>query len=84
MCKRLLIVAAALLLAAAAKAQEIPTSNPGSETNPLGQSQSVDCSDPLMAGSSLCAGDLNSAMLRGGLQGHRFPPAFRLPNKTRL
>ena len=66
MCKRLLIMAVALLLAPAADAQEIPPSNPGSEANPLGQSQSVDCSDPLMAGSSLCAGDLNSATLRGG------------------
>src|SRR5438270_6607321 len=69
MCKTLLIVAAALLLAPAAYAQEIPGSNPGSEANPLGEGQSVDCSDPLMAGSSLCAGDLNSATLRGGYAG---------------
>jgi protein involved in polysaccharide export with SLBB domain len=69
MCKRLLIVAASLLLAAVAKAQEIPPSTPGSEANPLGQSQSVDCSDPLMAGSPQCAEDLNSATLRGGYAG---------------
>jgi protein involved in polysaccharide export with SLBB domain len=70
MCKKLLIWAANLLVATAAYSQGTPTSIPGSETtNPLGQDQTVNCSDPLMAASSLCAGDLNSTTLRGGFGG---------------
>ena len=61
---------AAVLVAAFAHAQQLPTSVPGGDNaNPLGQSNSVNCSDPLMAGSSLCASDLNSSALRGGLGG---------------
>src|SRR5579871_567798 len=68
MCKKLLILAAALLFATAAYAQGIPTSIPGSETTNLpGQGETLNCSDPLMAASSLCTGD--SGTLRGGIAG---------------
>src|SRR6266702_8477907 len=66
MCKRLFLIAA-VLFAAVANAQQSSSSVPGSDSaNPLGTNNSIDCSDPLMAGSSLCASDLNSATLRGG------------------
>ena len=66
MCKNVLILAANLLFAAAAYAQGNPSSIPGSGTNPLGQDQSVNCSDPLMATSALCGGSLNSTTSGGG------------------
>jgi protein involved in polysaccharide export with SLBB domain len=70
MCKRSFLIVVATLVAAAACAQQIPSSIPGSDsTNPLGQSNSLNCSDPLMAASSLCTGDLNSTNLRGGFGG---------------
>src|SRR5205814_9257667 len=71
MCKRTLILVAAIFVAVFADAQGFPSSLPGSDTsNPLGQSNgSINCSDPLMAGSSACTGDLNSSSLRGGFGG---------------
>ena len=72
MCKRLFLIAA-VFLAAVANAQQTPSSTPGAGSynpfgnyNPLGPGNSVDCSDPSMAESSLCTGDLNSTNLRGG------------------
>ena len=70
MCKKPLILAAAIFGAVGVYAQVFPSSTPGDTSNPLGQSNySVNCSDPLMAGSSLCTGDLNSSSLRGGFGG---------------
>src|SRR5579862_5589693 len=84
MCKRLLTLASALLFAAVAYTQENPSSTPGSETaNPLGQGQ-VDCSDPLMAASSLCTGDLNSTTLRGGFSGATGSPQVPYPTQNRV
>jgi protein involved in polysaccharide export with SLBB domain len=66
MCKKLFLMAA-VLVAAVAYAQQFPSSGAGDgNANPLGPGKSVDCSDPLMAGSSLCMSDLNSATVRGG------------------
>ncbi len=84
MCKTLLTLVSALMFAAAAYTQEIPSSNPGSETaNPLGQDQ-VNCSDPLMAASSLCAGDLNSTTLRGGVNGVPGSPQVPRPSQNQV
>ena len=80
MCKKLLTLATALLVGAVAHTQEIPSSTPGSETaNPLGQTQ-INCSDPLMAASSLCAGDLNSTTQRGGITG--VPGGSQVPSPS--
>jgi protein involved in polysaccharide export with SLBB domain len=70
MCKKPLILAMAIFGAVVAYAQGFPSSTSGDSNNSLGQSNSsVNCSDPLMAASSLCAGDLNSSALRGGFAG---------------
>ncbi len=70
MCKKPLILVAAIFGAVVAYAQGFPSSTSGDTSNPPGQSNgSVNCSDPLLAASSLCAGDLNSSALRGGLGG---------------
>jgi protein involved in polysaccharide export with SLBB domain len=59
---RLLITLAVVLTAAAACAQEIPYSNGGSTLdngnlmNQMGQGNQINCSDPLMAASSVCSG----------------------------
>jgi len=67
MCKRSFLVVAATLVAALAYAQQNPSTIPGSQgANPLGQGTAIDCSDPLMAASSLCTGNINSSNLRGG------------------
>jgi protein involved in polysaccharide export with SLBB domain len=70
MCKRPLILATVIFGAVVANAQGFPSSTSGDTSNQLGQSNgSVNCSDPLMAASSLCTGDLNSSALRGGFAG---------------
>src|SRR4051812_50061744 len=78
MCKRLFLIAA-VLVSAVANAQQNPSSplgggnygNYGNDGNynPLGQGNSVDCSDPLMAQSYGCTTDINSGSLRGGFPG---------------
>src|SRR6266567_3653245 len=77
MCKRPFLIAA-VLLAAVAHAQQFPSPTPGGDnSNPLGRGNSIDCSDPLMAQSSLCTGDLNSATLHGGFNA---PGGSRVPS----
>ena len=67
MCKRFFLIVAATLVGAVAYAQQNPPTIPGSSgTSPLGSSNPINCSDPLMAASSLCTGDLNPSSLRGG------------------
>lgn len=68
MCKKIFLISAAMLAAAVAHAQQIPYPLQGSQTSPnsLGQGNSVDCSDPLIAQSSLCNGGLYSNGSRGG------------------
>jgi protein involved in polysaccharide export with SLBB domain len=73
MCKRFSVIALAALAAAAAYAQQNPSQLPASEgtntfgsSNPNNPNSSINCSDPLMAASSLCSGQLGSNALRGG------------------
>ena len=59
-----------MLAAAVVHGQQIPSSLPGSDNaNPLSQGNSMDCSDPLIAQSSLCNGGLYSNSQRGGFGG---------------
>src|SRR3954470_11482378 len=67
MCKKSLMTVAILLVAAVAQGQQFPSSSTGSDGGyPLGRGNSADCSDPLMAASSLCNGGMNSGTFRGG------------------
>jgi protein involved in polysaccharide export with SLBB domain len=74
--KTLLMTMAAMLAAAVACAQDIPSSNSGSSSdntyNPQNQNGAVDCSDPLMAASSLCARGLSGAETGSLLNGRSF------------
>jgi protein involved in polysaccharide export with SLBB domain len=83
MCKKPLILVAAMFGTVVAYAQGFPSSTPGSNTsNPLGQSgNSISCSDPLLAGSALCGGDLNSSSLRGGYGGTTGPTGIPSPQQ---
>lgn len=65
MCKKLFLILTATFVAAIAHAQELPSSLPGS-TSTTGQNGTLNCSDPLLAQSSLCTGDETSNALRGG------------------
>ena len=81
MSKNSFLIVAAMIVASGAGAQQIPSSIPGSDgTYPLGQGNqgTLNCSDPLMAASSLCSGEQDSAgALRGGfgpsVTGSAFP-----------
>src|SRR5579862_6833963 len=84
MCKRLFLILTATFVAAIAHAQQLPSSIPGSDsTNPFGQNSSVNCSDPLMATSSFCTGDLNSNTLRGGFSAPG-PSIIGLPQQNQM
>lgn len=84
MCKKLFLILTATFAAAIAHAQQIPSSIPGSDTtNPYGQNSSINCSDPLMATSSLCTGDLNSSPLRGGYSAPG-PSSIGLPQQNQM
>ena len=69
MCKKHFLIAA-LLVAAVAHAQQYPSSPSGGDNynyNPLNRGgNSIDCSDPLMAQSSLCMPNQNSGIPYGG------------------
>ncbi len=81
------MAAAATLVAVIGYAQQIPSSNQGLNQgsfpdtstllNQMGQSNQVNCYDPLMAASSLCRGGISGGMSVGGLGG--MPMSSQLP-----
>ena len=72
-------------LAVAIQAQQFPSTTPGSDTSsPLGQSNSIDCSDPLIAQSALCNGGVTSNTLRGGFGGSTGTFNVSTPNQSQV